>query len=98
MNYQPAPEGKDEQLWQLARKRAAFKRHLATYIIVNLFLWILWYFTGSYKTSQGLPWPAWTTLGWGIGLAFHFASAYLNTGNNSIQKEYDKLTENKNKL
>ena len=38
-NYQPTPEGKDPVLWEIARKRASFKTHALTYIIINIFLW-----------------------------------------------------------
>ncbi|MEP6676701.1 MAG: 2TM domain-containing protein [Ferruginibacter sp.] len=99
-NYQPAPEGKDPELWEIAQKRAAFKKHALTYIIVNAFLWGVWYFTGSSNDDElnfanmhwhHYPWPIWTTLGWGIGLAFHFAGAYLFPKANSVEKEYQKL-------
>jgi hypothetical protein len=38
-------ENRDEQLWRIAKKRAGFKKHLATYIIINGFLWAVWFFT-----------------------------------------------------
>jgi len=100
MNYQPVPEGKDPHLWQLAQKRASFKKHLASYIVINLFFWILWYFTNArydYTSGYGfLPWPVWPMFGWGIGLFFHWTGAYVSTGQSSIQKEYDNL-KNQNK-
>lgn len=95
MDYQPIPEGKDPQLWQLANKRASFKSHLATYVVVNAFLWLLWYFTGGKNYDGGIPWPLWCTAGWGIGLVMHFVGAYVSTGYSSVEKEYDKL-KNKN--
>lgn len=92
------PEGKDEKLWMIARKRAGFKRHLATYIVVNIFMWAIWYFThdtyDSYRNSR-FPWPVWTTIGWGVGLAFHYIGAYISPSDNSIEREYEKL---KNKI
>jgi hypothetical protein len=95
MNYSSTPEGRDPILWQLAQKRAAFKKHLATYIIVNIFFWVLWYLTkGSrdYSSEYGLvPWPAWPMFGWGIGLLFHFISAYVSTGQSAVEREYEKL-------
>jgi hypothetical protein len=91
------PEGKDEVLWEIAKKRAAFKTHLVTYIIINAFMWGIWAFAGhNINTGEGrYPWPVWTTLGWGIGLAFHFAGAYVFHKTNSVEKEYHKL---KNRL
>ena len=95
MHYQPAPEGKDSRLWQLAHKRVTFKRHLFTYTIVNLFFWILWYFIrvqNDYKFDhEFIPWPVWPMLGWGIGVLFHFIGAYVSTGQNSVEREYEKL-------
>jgi hypothetical protein len=95
---QPAPEGKDPALWEIARKRASFKTHAITYVIINAFLWGIWYVSGTRHGIQvedweghRFPWPIWTTLGWGIGLAFHFAGAYIFPRSNSVEKEYEKL-------
>lgn len=90
-HYQPAPEGKDPMLWEIAQKRASFKTHLGTYVIMNGFFWAVWYFSGSHYGHQGLPWPVWPMIGWGIGLAFHFAAAYVFPASNSVEKEYQKL-------
>ena len=41
--------------------------HIAVYVIVNAFLWLV------------VPQAAfWVTVGWGIGLAFHIASYFLD--------------------
>ena len=96
MDYQPAPQGKDPHLWNIARKRNSFKRHLSVYLIVNVFLWAVWYFTRNDYPEGDIPWPLWTTFGWGIGIAFHYMGAYVSTGSHSIEREYDKLV-NKNK-
>ena len=98
-NYQPAPEGKDPVLWEIAQKRAGFKKHLVSYLIVNAFLWAVWLFSssdyGDFEMHNmrwaHFPWPIWTTLGWGIGLAFHFAGAYVFPRSNSVETEYQKL-------
>jgi len=45
--------------------------------------------------SRGFPWPAWCTLGWGIGLFFNFSGAYLSNNPYAVEKEYNKL-KNKN--
>lgn len=85
---------KDERLWHMAKKRAAFKRNLFSYFVINAFLWLLWWFTsGRHDTDgdHGIPWPAWITLGWGIGIAFNYFDAYHRSGNNLEEKEYDKL-------
>jgi len=82
---------KEQELWKLAKKRVGFKRHLATYIIINTFLWLLWYFTDRKDENAGVPWPIFPMLGWGIGLMFSFLNAYVFVSHNSVQKEYDKL-------
>lgn len=86
------PESKDEALWEIAKKRASFKTHLVSYIIVNAFLWGIWLFSDSMDNNYNrFPWPMWTTLGWGIGLAFHYAGAYIFPKSNSVEREYQKL-------
>jgi hypothetical protein len=94
--YLPAPADKDPKLWEIAQKRASFKTNLITYLIVNVFLWILWYVnTGTGKQYQGnIPWPVWPTLGWGLGLVFHYFGAYVYPQSNSVEKEYEKLKNN----
>lgn len=94
--YLYTPEGKDPGLWRTAHKIASFKRHMATYLIINIFLWLLWVFTDYRTYNSGLPWPLWATLGWGIGLFFNYLGAYKT--NYSVEKEYDKLKQNQSKL
>ena len=82
---------KERMLWKQAKKRVAFRRHLFTYIIINGFLWALWFFTGRDEDGDQFPWPVWSTLGWGIGLAFDFYSAYFGNRVNAVEREYEKL-------
>ena len=91
-SYNKANE-RDPQLWELARKRASFKGHLGTYIVVNTFLWILWYFTGRNHSYDGVPWPIWPTLGWGIGITMHYIGAYVFPKSGSVESEYEKLKQ-----
>lgn len=79
---------KDKELWKIAKKRVGFKRHLATYLIVNATLWLLWLFTDS---KSDFPWPIWPMFGWGIGLAFSYRDAYVHPSSNAVEKEYEKL-------
>jgi hypothetical protein len=92
MDYQPTPQDKDPELWMIAKRRASFKRHLATYLVINIFLWVLWALTGVHRDESRIPWPAWTTFGWGVGLMFHYIGTYVK--DNSVQREYDKLKNN----
>lgn len=97
MNYETTPHDRDPHLWHLAQRRASFKRHLAAYVILNTAFWVLWYFTHEAGEADGLPWPVWPMLGWGIGVAFHYASAYLSSADDAVEKEYHKLLQTKNK-
>ncbi|MBI1343183.1 MAG: hypothetical protein GC171_09630 [Terrimonas sp.] len=96
--YKQVPEGKDPQLWEIAQRRASFKSNLVTYIIINLFFWVLWYFNGEHVNHRGIPWPVWPALGWGVGLAFHYASAYVFPRANLVDKKYEKLKKENNQL
>ena len=85
---------KDQELWRIAKKRVGFRRHLATYMIINGFLWALWYFTDHKNDDDengGVPWPIFPMLGWGIGLMFSYLNAYVFIKHDSVQKEYDRL-------
>lgn len=81
-------QDRNQDLWKVAKKRVAFKRHLGTYIIINTMFWLLWLFTDSHNH---FPWPVWPMIGWGIGLAFNYMDAYVMKSDSAIQKEYDKL-------
>jgi 2TM domain len=83
------PDPEDRALWEIAKKRASFKGHLLSYIVVNGFLWLMWAFMRP--ENAGRPWPIWPTLGWGIGLVMHFLSAYIFPRENSVENEFQKL-------
>jgi hypothetical protein len=93
------PKTQDERLWKIAKKRAAFKQHLSIYVLVNLFLWGIWWFTqGHDGSTHGVPWPAWTTLGWGLGLGFNYFSAYGSPDKQTaVEQEYEKLLREQGK-
>lgn len=86
---------KDQELWQIAEKRVAFKRHLITYLLVNTLLVALWFF-GSINTGRDKHfWPIWPILGWGIGIVFSYVDAYGKSKLLSTQNEFEKLKKNK---
>ncbi|GEO10369.1 2TM domain-containing protein [Segetibacter aerophilus] len=79
---------RDNELWQIARRRAAFKIGIFSYATVNCMLIAIWYFSsgpGSYF------WPIWPLLGWGIGIATQYFHAYHGTSLFSTEREYEKL-------
>ncbi|MDF2448553.1 MAG: hypothetical protein K0R26_1057 [Bacteroidota bacterium] len=82
---------KDRELWKLAKKRVGFKRHLATYIVINGFFWLLWFFTDRDNEYAGVPWPIFPMLGWGIGVIFNFLGAYVFFNHDLVAREYEKL-------
>lgn len=90
METSPLSE-KDRQLWHTAKKRVGFKRHLATYLIINTMFWFIWYFTDANEDEGGFPWPVWPMFGWGIGLVFNFVDAFVLPKSNAIEKEFEKL-------
>lgn len=79
---------KNEKLWKIAKKRAAFKRHLFAYIAVNGFLWCLWWIN---RKEDAHVWPLYPMLGWGIGLAFNYYDAYQGDNDSLAEKEYERL-------
>ena len=94
-SIQTSPE-RDPFLWRQAKARVGFRMHLRTYLIVNVGLWLLWAVISitAREPHDGwlYPWPIWTTLGWGIGLAAHYFSVYHGASEKSmIEAEYEKL-------
>lgn len=87
---------KDPEIWKIAQKRAGFKRHAIVYLIVNSFLWLIYFmnssnvFRGNLNEMDNVPWPVWPMFGWGIGLVFNYLSAY-HQRDSLTEKEYNKL-------
>ena len=83
---------KDQALWRIAQKRAAFRKSLYTYSIMMIFFWAIWWFTtGKITGLKGWPWPLWIMLGWGIGIAFQYFGAYQGSKSDLAEEEYQKL-------
>jgi len=84
---------RNELLWKKAKKRAAFKAHLRSYVLVIGGLWIIYGLTTQQHWGHHVhPWPIWPMLGWGIGLASHYFAAYGSYDEKkSVEIEYEKL-------
>jgi len=80
---------KDNQLWRQAQARVSFKKHLLSYILVNLMLVGIWFFSGNDYNQYF--WPKWPLLGWGIGIISHYLQTYQSSSIFSAEKEYEKL-------
>jgi apolipoprotein N-acyltransferase len=85
---------RDKQLWELAKKRAKFKRYFYAYLIVTLF-WVFWFFTDHQDPNSGLPWPMFPTLTLAVVLAYIFLNVYVFSNHNAIEREYERLTKKK---
>ena len=84
---------RDPQLWQQAKTRARFKASLLTYILVNTMLWVIWGLT-SHTQLEPLPWPAWSTIFWGLALLFRGVGTYGGWNKHVMaEREYERLTQ-----
>jgi hypothetical protein len=89
----------DEELYRLAKEtvegKKGFFSHLATYIVVNAALMVIW----SVTSGQGYPWFVWPLGGWGIGLVFHFIGVFVLPSHQGgweqreIKKEMERLKQ-----
>jgi len=53
---------------EVEEAKRGFLAHFSAYVIVNVFIALVNYFS-----SPTQLWFYWVTLGWGVGLAFHFS-------------------------
>lgn len=88
------PTEMEMRLWNQAKRRAEFKKHLILYIIIIGFLWAIWFLTGS-PIGGGAPWPVWPALGWGLFLAFNYFAAFHGSVDELTHEEYEKLLRQK---
>jgi len=79
---------KDEMLWRIAKRRVAFKQTFVAYLLVNMFLIAVWYFSSG---TESYFWPKWPLLGWGLGLTIQYFDAYHGNSLFSPEDEYQKL-------
>ena len=84
---------RDDMLWQIAKRRAAFKWSFSIYVFVNAFLVGVWYFSSGSGTYF---WPVWPMLGWGIGILFQYLGAYQGNNIFTAEQEYERLKNQQN--
>jgi hypothetical protein len=84
----------EEEIRKIATQRVQAKKgfysHLTAYILVNLMLIAIWYFTGARYF-----WPMWVLLFWGIGLIVNGITVFVirDTGweKREVEKEIERI-------
>jgi len=71
---------------QQAEARYGFLWHLPIYVVVNLGLVAIWFYSG-----QGFFWPAFPIIFWGLGVFSHYVAAYRRPGGSWINRETEKI-------
>lgn len=68
--------------------RRDFSSHVVAYVVVNAFLVLIWWFTGS-----GYFWPVWVMGAWGIGVVLHAWEAFVRRPitDADVDAEVDRL-------
>lgn len=59
---------------ELEGPRLGFRIHLAVYVAVQALLVATWALTSDWGGGMPFPWVIFPILGWGIGLAAHYAA------------------------
>lgn len=87
-----APSTGEDRLREQAVRRvgnqADFRTHLLIYVMVNAFLVVIWFMTGS-----AFFWPIFPIVGWGIGIVAHAWDAYgpARVTEERVQREMERL-------
>jgi hypothetical protein len=57
----------ETQIVEKAKRKLGFKIHFVIFLLTCPINWVIWFFTDTTYV-----WPIWPTLGWGIGILFHW--------------------------
>lgn len=83
----------DEQIYEEASRRVKAKKSfygsLATYVVVNAVLIVIWLLSG-----QGYPWFLWPLGIWGVFVLGHFLRVFVfekGSDQQAIEKEVEKM-------
>ena len=83
----------ETEIREFAKKRVVakkeFRTHLYMYIIINFGLFMIYVITTGFG---GYPWFIWSLLGWGVGLAAHYATMRTSLKGDT-EMEIDKEIE-----
>jgi hypothetical protein len=80
-------------------ERAGFFWHLASYLVVNGFLFTIYLITNFQNNEWGYPWFIWPLAGWGIGLILHAFGVFVFPENSAekerrIEREMERMGVN----
>tara|TARA_B100001939_G_C16402972_1_gene389062 strand:+ start:139 stop:390 length:252 start_codon:yes stop_codon:yes gene_type:complete len=75
----------EQEIIEQAHKNILFKRHLFIFILVNCLLTVL-----DFLDNGKLDWFYFASLGWGVGLLFHYLMIKPNSLF-SVEKEIERL-------
>lgn len=87
--YNMSDEEKRKRAREIAETRYWFRWHLIIYVIVNIGLFGIWYFTGA----LAFVWPLIPAIFWAIGLIAHYMIAYRRIGVGWVDKETEKILQ-----
>lgn len=68
--------------------RSALVQHFVAYLLVNMVLWSLYWFS-----SRGFPWPIFISAFWGIGMLNHYWSYYYKYGKGAEKRDAEIAAE-----
>jgi hypothetical protein len=81
----------EERARQRAKEYSDMMWHVATFVIINGFLWFI------DLRSGGVDWAYWVTIGWGLGVAFHVAFYFIDTSGREGRKYQQFLAQERAK-
>ncbi len=82
-------EASDNELMKAAKARVTFKTHFMIFIMGNILIWLVWLMM-YYIFIVTFPWALFPTVGWGVGLAFHYFIVF-KWNEKWVEKEYQRL-------
>jgi hypothetical protein len=75
-----SPTAREDHLRQQAMERLKVKRELrgniASFVVINAALWVVWAVSSGESEAGGVPWPLWVTGFWGVALVLHAWNVY----------------------
>lgn len=88
----------EQELYRKASARASYKKHLIIYILVNLLLWIVWFFI--FRNNEDKTFFTailFVSFAWLVILIAHFFFVY-KFNQSMIEKELKKLKKERKKV